>query len=176
MAKDMDKTPDLPVQEREAEQVVVKKPWWKRCLWGVLHFVFVVVFWIFFVVIFVAILEEWKLGPLVGLLWINLPIGLTVYRSCRRTSYNWDWCFITFLCLYAEIAVCLLVSGGWLPDIYFLRGLWLGFAFVMLVLAVGFIQRLVKRGMSMPMFVYYLLGLAATGAVHAVTQYQWSLQ
>ena len=176
MAEGMDKTPDLPEQEPGAEQAVVKKPWWKRCLWGLLHFVFVVVFWIFFVGIFAGILEEWKLGVLVGLLWINLPIGFTVYRSYRRTSYDWDWCFITFLCLYAEIVVCLLISGSWLPDIYFLRGLWFGFAFVMLVLAVGFILRLKKRGMSMPMFVYYLLGLISTGVVHVVTQYQWSLQ
>ena len=177
MAEDMDKTSDVPEQEPAAEQAAPKKPWWRRCLRGLLHLILVYVFWAFFIGVLVTTQDSRTPWPAFAvLLWINLPIAFTVYRSFRRTSREWDWCFITLLCLYAEIVACLLVSGSWLPDIHYLRGLLFGFAFVILILAVGFILRLKKRGMSMPMFVYYLLGLVATGAVHVVTQYQWSLQ
>jgi hypothetical protein len=50
-----------------------------------------------------------------------------------------------------------------------------GFVFVVLVLAVGFIHRLVKRKVSTWLFVYYLLGLIAIGAVYVGTQIQWSM-
>ena len=79
------------------------------------------------------------------------------------------------ICLYAEIASCLLISGTWLPDIHYLRGLLFGFVFVAAILGIGFVQRLVKHGMSMPMFVYYLLGLVAPVAACLVTQLQWTL-
>ena len=133
-------------------------------------------FWAFFIIVLLEKQDSRTPWPaFVALLWINLPIGFTVFRSFRRTSREWDWCFITLICLYAEIVAYLLISGTWLPDIHYLRGLLFGFGFVAAVLAIGFIQRLMKRKMSMPMFVYYLLGLAATGATHFVTQLQWTL-
>lgn len=134
------------------------------------------VFWAFFIIVLLEKQDSRTPWPaFVALLWINLPIGFTVFRSFRRTSREWDWCFITLICLYAEIVAYLLISGTWLPDIHYLRGLLFGFGFVAAVLAIGFIQRLIKREMSIPMFVYYLLGLAATGATHFVTQLQWTL-
>ena len=156
-------------------QAIRKNGWCRRVFKCFLVFFFHLFFWVFFWVGFMFILEEWDLNPMVGLLWLNIPIGITAYQSYRRTSREWDWCFITLLVLYADIVACLLISGAWLPDTYFLRGLLFGFVFVVLVLAVGFIHRLVKRKVSTWLFVYYLLGLITIGAVYVGTQIQWSM-
>ena len=156
-------------------QAIRKNGWCRRVLKCFLVFFSHLFFWAFFWVGFMFILEEWDPNPMVGLLWLNIPIGITAYQSYRRTSREWDWCFLTLLVLYADIVACLLISGAWLPDTYFLRGLLFGFVFVVLVLAVGFIHRLVKRKVSTWLFVYYLLGLITIGAVCFGTQIQWSM-
>ena len=166
----------VPEPQPATEQPAPKKPWWRRFLRGLLHVLLVLVFWAFFIGVLLDIQSSKRpMPPFVALLWINVPIGFTVFRSFRRTSQEWDWCFITMICLYAEIVSCLLISGAWLPDIHYLRGLLFGFVFVAAVLAIGFIQRLKKRGMSIPMVVYYLLGLVSTGAAHILAQLQWTL-
>ena len=156
-------------------QAIRKNGWCRRVFKCFLVFFFHLFFWAFFWVGFMFLLEEWDLNPMVGLLWLNIPIGITAYQSYRRTSREWDWCFITLLVLYADIVACLLINGAWLPDTYFLRGLLFGFVFVVLVLAVAFIHRLVKRKVSTWLFVYYLLGLITIGAVYVGTQIQWSM-
>ena len=169
-------TAEVPEPQPATEQPTPKKPWWRRDARGLLHFWIVSVFWAFFIVVLLERQDsETPWPPFVALLWINVPIGFTVFRSFRRTSREWDWCFITMVCLYVEIVACLLISGAWLPDIHYLRGLLFGFVFVAAVLAIGFIQRIKKRGMSIPMFVYYLLGLVSTGAAHVLAQLQWNL-
>ena len=170
-------TAEAPEPQLAAAQTTPRKPWWRRFLRGLIHVLLVLVFWAFFIGVLLDIQSSKRpMPPFVALLWINVPIGFTVFRSFRRTSREWDWCFITLICLYAEIVACLLISGSWLPDIHYVRGLLLGFVFVGGVLAIGFIQRLVKRRMSMPMFVYYLLGLVATCAVIGITLLQWEIQ
>jgi hypothetical protein len=150
-------TAEVSELQTATEQPSRTKPWWRRLLRALLHLFMVYVFWAFFIIVLLEKQDSRTPWPaFVALLWIN-------------------WCFITLICLYAEIVAYLLISGTWLPDIHYLRGLLFGFGFVAAVLAIGFIQRLIKREMSMPMFVYYLLGLAATGATHFVTQLQWTL-
>ena len=167
---------EVPEPQPADTQPTPKKPWWRRSLRGLLHVLLVLIFWAFFIGVLLDIQNsKTPMPPFVALLWINVPIGFTVFRSFRRTSREWDWCFITMICLYAEIASCLLISGTWLPDIHYLRGLLFGFVFVAAILGIGFVQRLVKHGMSMPMFVYYLLGLVAPVAACLVTQLQWTL-
>ena len=169
-------TAEVPEPQPATEQPTPKKPWWRRFLRELLHVLLVLVFWAFFIGVLLDIQSSKRpMPPFVALLWINVPIGFTVFRSFRRTSREWDWCFITMVCLYVEIVGCLLISGAWLPDIHYLRGLLFGFVFVAAVLAIGFIQRIKKRGMSIPMFVYYLLGLVSTGAAHVLAQLQWNL-
>ena len=146
-------------------------PWWRRCLW---HLFVTVGLWLFFIISIWSLNHVWTVPILGAVVWINIPIGITGYRSFRDISFHWDWYLITLLCLYANVIILLLITSTWLPDIHYLRGLWYGFLFVSGVLAIGFIGRLIKRDISISVMVYYLLGWVSTVLVHVLTQVQWS--
>jgi hypothetical protein len=132
-------------------------------------------FWIFFLSGFIYIFDELRLareyGPklelAVAVIWMNLPILWTMYRVFKRTDKEWDWWLITLLIVYSNCVLLVFFSGTtielnrevWTPNVHFLRGQWYGFAFISVVLAIGFLIRLVKRRMSLPMFFYYGIGL-----------------
>ena len=90
-----------------------------------------------------------------------------MYRVFKRTDKEWDWWLITLLIVYSNCVLLVFFNGTtieltrevWAPDVHFLRGQWYGFAFISVVLTIGFLIRLVKRRMSLPMLFYYGIGL-----------------
>jgi len=132
-------------------------------------------FWTFFLFGLIYIFDDLRLareyGPKlelgVAVIWMNLPILWTMYRVFKRTDKEWDWWFITLLIVYSNCVLLVFFSGTtielnrevWTPNVHFLRGQWYGFAFISVVLAIGFLIRLFKRRMSLPMFFYYGIGL-----------------
>ena len=105
----------------------------------------------------------------------NVPVIITLIRSYRLTEKQWDWCFLTFLILHANVVIALLFSEAWLPDIHFIRGLIFGQVFVLVTLGVCFLYRSVKRQMSIPLFVHYALGFCASPLVFYVVFTQWAM-
>ena len=132
-------------------------------------------FWAFFLFGLVYIFEELhlareynrKLELGIAVLWINIPIFWTMYRSFKRTEKEWDWWFITLLIVYSNLVLVVFFSQTtieshrdvWIPDVHFLRGQWYGIAFTCVVLTIGFFIRLFKRMIPLPMFFYYGIGL-----------------
>ena len=105
----------------------------------------------------------------------NVPVLITLIRSYRLTEKQWDWCFLTFLILHANVVIALMFSEAWLPDIHFIRGLIFGQTFVLVTLGVCFLYRWVKRQMSIPLFVHYALGFWASPLVFYVVFTQWAV-
>jgi len=103
----------------------------------------------------------------------NVPVLITLIRSYRLTEKQWDWCFLTFLILHANVVIALMFSEAWLPDIHFIRGLIFGQAFVLATLGSCFLYRSFKRQMSIPLFVHYGLGIWASPLVFYAVFTQW---
>ncbi len=103
----------------------------------------------------------------------NIPVLITLIRSYRLTEKQWDWCFLTFLILHANVVIALMFSEAWLPDIHFIRGLIFGQTFVLVTLGSCFLYRSFKRQMSIPLFVHYGLGIWASPLVFYAVFTQW---
>ena len=103
----------------------------------------------------------------------NVPVLITLIRSYRLTEKQWDWCFLTFLILHANVVTALMFSEAWLPDIHFIRGLIFGQTFALVILGVCFLYRSIKRQMSIPLFVHYGLGIWASPLLFYAVFTQW---
>ena len=105
----------------------------------------------------------------------NVPVLITLIRCYRLTEKQWDWCFLTFLILHANVVIGLIFSEAWLPDIHFIRGLIFGQTFALVILGVCFLYRSIKRQMSIPLFVHYGLGIWASPLLFYVVFTQWAV-
>ena len=103
----------------------------------------------------------------------NVPVLITLIRSYRLTKKQWDWCFLTFLILHANIVIALMFSKTWTPDVHFVRGLIFGQTLILVSLGICFLYRAIKGQMSIPLFVHYGLGIWASPLVFYAVFTQW---
>ena len=103
----------------------------------------------------------------------NVPVLITLIRSYRLTKKQWDWCFLTFLILHANIVIALMFSKTWTPDVHFVRGLIFGQTLILVSLGICFLYRAVKGQMSIPRFVQYGLGGFAPTIVFFIVREHW---
>jgi len=103
----------------------------------------------------------------------NVPVLITLIRSYRLTKKQWDWCFLTFLILHANIVIALMFSKTWTPDVHFVKGLIFGQTLILVSLGICFLYRAIKGQMSIPLFVHYGLGIWASPLVFYAVFTQW---
>ena len=109
-----------------------------------------------------------------AVIWINIPILWTLYRSFRQTEREWDWCFLVVLLAYADAIIWLSLSETWIPPVQFLKGLLVGQFVVYAIIVVGLIIRLIKRKMCLSMLFLYVVGAAVPIALTLFVQVVWS--
>ena len=109
-----------------------------------------------------------------AVIWINIPILWTVYRSFRQTEREWDWCFLVILLAYANTIIWLSLSETWVPTVQFIKGLLVGQFIVYAIIAVGLIIRLIKRKMCLSMLFLYVVGATIPIALSLFVQVVWS--
>ena len=109
-----------------------------------------------------------------AVIWINIPILWTVYRTFRQTEREWDWCFLVMLLAYANTIIWLSLSETWVPTVQFIKGLLVGQFIVYAIIAVGLIIRLIKRKMCLSMLFLYVVGAAIPIALMLFVQAVWS--
>ncbi len=106
----------------------------------------------------------------------NMPVLITLIRSYQLNEKRWDWWFLTFLILHANVVITLMFSESWLPDIHFVRGLIYGQIFVLVALGICFLYRAIKQQVSIPFFVHYALGTFTNTIILFFVLTQWSMQ
>ena len=109
-----------------------------------------------------------------AVIWINIPILWTVYRSFKQTEREWDWCFLVILLAYANTIIWLSLSETWVPTVQFIKGLLVGQFMVYAIIAVGLIIRLIKRKMCLSLLFLYVIGAAIPIALTLFVQVLWS--
>ena len=103
----------------------------------------------------------------------NVPVLITLIRSYRLSENQWDWWFLTFLILHANVVIALMFSETWTPDVHFVKGLIFGQTLTLVSLGICFLYRAVKGQMSIPRFVQYGLGGFAPTIVFFIVREHW---
>lgn len=103
----------------------------------------------------------------------NVPVLITLIRSYRLSKNQWDWWFLTFLILHANVVIALIFSKTWTPDVHFVKGLIFGQTLILVSLGICFLYRAIKGQMSIPRFVQYGLGGFAPTIVFFIVREHW---
>lgn|GEM_PF-2658261 len=158
--------------------------WWAKFAfirWS-FRLVIACAFWAFCLFVCFSLLENVNLGSRNeqttelgwAVIWINIPILWTLYRSFKQTEREWDWCFLVVLLAYADAIIWLSLSETWVPRVQFLKGLLVGQFIIYAIIVVGLIIRLIKRKMCLSMLFLYVVGATIPIALMLFVQVVWA--